>query len=164
MSGLIGNEIESMQTNLGDLRKLAGWTVEQLGEKLGIKKQAVTNIEHYNTKTKKGTKLSQTQYIALRFLFETEAYGPDMKDKKVNNPALAKALRLIFDNVDEYKANEKINRENINALASIAYGSGVEVASAKSTSILPAVVTGVGIAALEGLAIGILNTTKKNKK
>src|SRR5574344_1559933 len=137
MSKSIETEIENMQVNLGDLRKLAGWTVEQLGEKLGITKQAVANIEHYDALTKKGTKLSQTQYIALRFLFETEAYGPDMKERKIQNPALAKALRLIFDDADKYKANEKTNRENINALASIAYGSGVEIAAVKSAFLLP---------------------------
>lgn len=43
-------EIAELQDNLEMLRKLFGWTAEQLGNILGVTKQTILNLEHGNCK------------------------------------------------------------------------------------------------------------------
>ena len=44
MSADINVEMQIMQDNLCDLRKIAGWTAETLAGKLGITKQTISNL------------------------------------------------------------------------------------------------------------------------
>ena len=40
-------QVERLQENLATLRKLAGWTAEELGDKIGVTKQTISNWENY---------------------------------------------------------------------------------------------------------------------
>ena len=51
MPDLFKTEMQIMQDNLSDLRKIAGWTAEVLAKKLGITKQTISNIENQKVKT-----------------------------------------------------------------------------------------------------------------
>lgn len=51
--------IERMQDNLATLRKSLGWSAADLGEKLGVTRQLISNIE-----TKKA-RMTQIQYLAI---------------------------------------------------------------------------------------------------
>ena len=42
--------IEELQLNLQTLRKLAGWTIEELGNKIGVTKQTISNLESKKTR------------------------------------------------------------------------------------------------------------------
>ena len=53
-----------LQENLASIRKIAGWTAEDLGEMLGVSKQNISNLENDNTK------LSQAQYVAIRHFLD----------------------------------------------------------------------------------------------
>lgn len=55
-----------LQENLEMLRKLFGWSSQQLANRLGINKQTVLNLESGVTD------MSQIQYIAIRAIFEAE--------------------------------------------------------------------------------------------
>lgn len=66
MSAKITIEIQIMQDNLCELRKVAGWTAETLARKLGVTKQTISNLENQKVK------LSRVQYIAIRSVFECE--------------------------------------------------------------------------------------------
>ena len=63
MSANINIQIQIMQDNLCDLRKVAGWTAETLAGKLGITKQTISNLENQKVK------LSRIQYIAIRAIY-----------------------------------------------------------------------------------------------
>lgn len=77
-------EIQIMQDNLCELRKIAGWTAETLGGKLGITKQTISNLENQKVK------LSRVQYIAIRSVFECEvAMSRD-------NTTLRKVMGVLF--------------------------------------------------------------------
>ena len=52
--------IDKFQENLGPIRKVAGWTTQQLADELGVARQTVSNLE---TGKSPMTKL---QYLALR--------------------------------------------------------------------------------------------------
>jgi transcriptional regulator with XRE-family HTH domain len=80
----MATQIQIMQDNLCDLRKIAGWTAETLAGKLGITKQTISNLE--NAKVK----LSRVQYIAIRAVFECEAATNS------DNTTLRKVMRVLF--------------------------------------------------------------------
>lgn len=84
MSAKMKVEIQIMQDNLCELRKIAGWTAETLAGKLGITKQTISNLENQKVK------LSRVQYIAIRSVFECEvAMSRD-------NTTLRKVMGVLF--------------------------------------------------------------------
>ena len=66
--------IGKFQENLGIIRKVAGWTTQELADELGVARQTVSNLE---TGKSPMTKL---QYLALRTVFNTEIAGSENRD------------------------------------------------------------------------------------
>lgn len=95
-------EIQKLQRNLSSLRKLAGWTAEDLGKKVGVTKQTVSNLENFRTS------MSKLQYIALRTVLDYEAQ---------RNQNLARALHLVLDDKGATKEEHKANEEKVKAVA-----------------------------------------------
>ena len=62
----VEKEINRLQNNLQAIRKVAGWTTQELGDMVGVTKQTISNIEN------KRTTLTKTQYIALRTVIDYE--------------------------------------------------------------------------------------------
>lgn len=58
--------IERLQDNLLTIRKIVGWTTEDLGKRIGVTKQTISNLEN------KKTKMTLTQYIAIRSVLDYE--------------------------------------------------------------------------------------------
>ena len=109
MSANINIQIQIMQDNLCDLRKIAGWTAETLAGKLGITKQTISNLENQKVK------LSRIQYIAIRSVFECEmASNP-------NNTTLRKVMGVLFQAMPPVYATYKEDvRTAMLSIASIA--------------------------------------------
>lgn len=84
---MVENEIIVLQENLEMLRKLFGWSAEQLGNRLGVTKQTVLNLEHGKPT------MSKIQYIAIRAVFEIEACRREEEEKKF----LFNVLNLVFN-------------------------------------------------------------------
>ena len=95
-------EIEKLQHNLSSLRKLAGWTAEDLGRKVGVTKQTVSNLENCRTS------MSKIQYIAIRTILDYEARS---------NQNLARALHLVLDDRDATIEEHKANEDKVKAVA-----------------------------------------------
>lgn len=78
-------QVRRLQENLQTIRKLAGWSIEDLGEKIGVTKQTISNLERGKTR------LSLTQYIAIRAVldYEAELRGAD--------DILGKAVSILLD-------------------------------------------------------------------
>lgn len=107
-------KIDRMKRNLRTLRKLAGWTAEDLGEKLGVYKQTICNLEGENST------MSLMQYIAIRSVLETEAATHKEKE------ALAKAIPLLLDDVHEVSEHKrKLVEQKVNQVAKTA-SSGID--------------------------------------
>ena len=88
---------ENLQKYLSLIRKAAGWTAEDLGEKIGVTKQTISNIETGKSK------LSKTQYLAIQMVISQKiATTP-------NDKTLADIMQLVV-NMDEDKS---INYEQI---------------------------------------------------
>ena len=95
-------EITKLQHNLSSLRKLAGWTAEDLGNKVGVTKQTVSNLENFRTS------MTKLQYIAIRAILDYEAQ---------RNQNLARALHLVLDDKDATREEHNANEEKVKAVA-----------------------------------------------
>lgn len=109
MSADIDIEMQIMQENLCDLRKIAGWTAETLANKMGVTKQTVSNIE-----TQK-VKISRIQYIAIRAIFECEVV------LSPSNTTLKKVLGFLFKTTpNNYAEHREKIRTALLSISSIA--------------------------------------------
>ncbi|NLE27248.1 MAG: helix-turn-helix transcriptional regulator [Clostridiaceae bacterium] len=87
-------QIKRLQQNLSSIRKIAGWTAEVLGEKIGVTKQTVSNIEN-NKST-----MNFSQYIAIRSVLDAEI--ANNKD----NELLPKVVAILLDSEDEINEDD----------------------------------------------------------
>lgn len=93
------NEIERLQENLLLIRRTVGWTAEEFGERIGVTRQTINNLEA------KRNKLTKTQYIAIRAILDAEmAQSPD------DTEMLRYLLDVLIDNPDKY---DKKDREEL---------------------------------------------------
>jgi len=59
-------DIIKLQNNLLLIRNAGGWTAEEFGDKLGVTKQTISNLEN------KKTEMTKIQYIAIRAVLDYE--------------------------------------------------------------------------------------------
>ena len=140
----VQEDIDLMKKHLSSLRKISGWTCEELGEMIGLSKQTISGLE-----TNPTTKISKAQYIALRTIFEIKA-------KEDKNESLEAVIRLIFEDKDNYKKNESKINESIKMLAGAATAA---VGVASLTPLMPL----LGIPAI-GISAGAFIASKIFKK
>ncbi len=110
-------QLELLQENLQTIRKLAGWSIDDLGERIGVTKQTISNIEN------KRTTMTLTQYIAIRSVLDYEM------QEHPENEVLSKSIALLLDeeenlNKDEYS---KI-KESIETIAAATAGGAEKTA------------------------------------
>jgi len=82
-------QIKRLQQNLSPIRKIAGWTAEVLGDRIGVTKQTISNLEN------KKTPMNFTQYIAIRSVLDYEIAN------NKENEVLPKVVALLLDCEDE---------------------------------------------------------------
>ena len=125
-------QITCLQKNLSAIRKIAGWTSEQLGEKIGVTKLTISNLENGKTQ------MTLTQYIALRSIIDFEI------QTNKGNLVLPQVVEVLLNNYDEYTEEEREKvTENVKTIAATASGG----------------ITGAALAAVSaGLLAGILNS------
>lgn len=92
-------EIARMQEHLLLIRRTVGWTAEEFGERIGVTRQTINNIESGRNR------LTKTQYIAMRSVLDAEmAQSPE--DTKM----LRILLEILVDNPSKYS---KADREKL---------------------------------------------------
>jgi len=90
------DEIARMQEHLLLIRRTVGWTAEDFGERIGVTRQTINNIESGRNK------LSKTQYIAMRSVLDAEiAQYPEETEM------LRTLLEILVDNPEKYKKSER---------------------------------------------------------
>lgn len=87
-------QIKRLQQNLSSIRKIAGWTAEMLGEKIGVTKQTICNIEN-NKST-----MNFSQYIAIRSVLDAEIAN------NCENELLPKVVAILLDSEDEINEDD----------------------------------------------------------
>ena len=163
-------EIAELQDNLEMLRKLFGWTAEQLGYRLGVTKQTILNLEHGKPV------MSKIQYIAIRSVMETEAMGREGEEKE----NLLKVLSLVFN--EDKSVTDEQREKALDAARVVSTATAAGAGAAATMSVLTGSLTALGIGAVAinpalvavvgvgGWVASMLNKTaqaektKKNKK
>ena len=74
-----------LQANLSSIRNIANWTAKELGAKIGVTKQTISNLENSNGQT---NNLNSTQYLAIRSVIDHEITIADNPVLKKNNGLL----------------------------------------------------------------------------
>ena len=77
--------VKRLQDNLFVIRKLAGWTADDLGTMLDVTKQTIYNLERGKPK------MSMVQYLAIRALIDDEI------QRQPENEALKSAVVVLLD-------------------------------------------------------------------
>lgn len=84
---------ERLQKYLTLIRNAAGWTAEDLGNKIGVTKQTISNLENQKTK------MSKTQYLAIQMVISQKiATTP-------NDSTLANIMKLVMNTDEEPPIN-----------------------------------------------------------
>ena len=90
------DEIIRMQNNLLLIRRTVGWTAEEFGERIGVTRQTINNIEAGRNK------LTKTQYIAMRSVLDAEiTQSPD------DTEMLRVLLDVLVDQPEKYSNKER---------------------------------------------------------
>ncbi len=110
-------QILLLQSNLSSIRKIAGWTTEQMGEKIGVTKQTISNLENGKTP------MNFTQYIAIRSVLDCEI------EENKENEVLGQVIEILLDRGAELddESYEKV-KGGIDTVAASAAGGLVGVA------------------------------------
>lgn len=133
--------ISLLQDNLSSVRKIAGWTTEELGEKIGVTKQTISNLEN------KKTVMTRTQYIAIGAVLKYEI--PTNR----NNEVLSYVINILLDYNKCYSVEEREKiRENINMLA-VASTGGVKGEKLQEFGEKLGILTSVTVAGMTSAAI-----------
>lgn len=85
------DEIYRFQSNLLLMRRILGWSAEELGDHIGVTRQTINNLEAGRNK------LNKAQYIALRAIFDAE-----MINSPNDTEILRYLLEILVDNPDMY--------------------------------------------------------------
>jgi len=78
--------VNRLQRNLPAIRKMAGWSAEVLGQKIGMSKQHISKLE-----TGKSS-MTLVQYIAIRTMFDYE-----IQNNPETGPVLAQVIKMLID-------------------------------------------------------------------
>lgn len=140
-------KIKILQQNLSSIRKIAGWTAEQIGDKIGVTKQTISNLE--NNKTP----MNFTQYIAIRAVLDCEV------EEHPENEALAQAIDILLNHADKLDdENYKNVKCSIDTVAAAAVGgiTGAALTGVFTGMVLPvAKVAGLTLLGPVGGTLGI---------
>lgn len=91
------NEIEKLQKYLLLIRRTVGWSAEEFGDRIGVTRQTINNLEAGRNK------LTKTQYIAMRAVLDAEiAAYPDETE------ILRLILDVFVDNPSNYKEEDRV--------------------------------------------------------
>lgn len=141
-------QIKRLQENLSAIRKIAGWTTEELGDKIGVTKQTISNWEN-------GGKMNFTQYIAIRAVLDCEI------EENKENEVLAKTVDILLNKSDEFDDETyEETRKTIEIIANVASGGVTGAAlTAAAAAVANPLIAALGIAAiapfgLAGAAVG----------
>jgi transcriptional regulator with XRE-family HTH domain len=90
-------QIQLLQQNLRSIRQIAGWTAEQFGEKIGVTKQTIGDLEN------KKRPMNLTQYLAIRSILNEE-----IKSSPENANVLQQVIEILVDKGTELEEENYI--------------------------------------------------------
>ena len=137
------DEIARMQKNLLLIRRTVGWTAEEFGQRIGVTRQTINNIESGRSR------LTKTQYIAMRSVLDAEMLQSPQEDTEM----LRLLLDVLVDHPDNYSPEDRQRlAEKANMLApSILAGATTRASVSKELLKDVGALAGLSAGALLGL-------------
>lgn len=142
------DEIARMQKNLLLIRRTVGWTAEEFGQRIGVTRQTINNIESGRSR------LTKTQYIAMRSVLDAEMLQSPQEDTEM----LRLLLDVLVDHPDNYSPEDRQRlAEKANMLApSILAGATTRASVSKELLKDVGALAGLSAGALLGsLGVGV---------
>ena len=90
------NEVERLQEYMLLIRRAVGWSAEEFGERIGVSRQTINNLEG------KRNKLTKAQYIAIRSSLDVE-----IRQHPEDTDMLRLILDVFVDHPEIYDSNER---------------------------------------------------------
>lgn len=143
-------QIKRLQKNLSSIRKIAGWSMEELGDRIGAQKQTISNLENGKTK------MSFTQYIAIRSILDCEIEERIEKDKE---DILGRAVELLFSS-DLDEENESRLSDILATVATNVAGKLDKSVIKNTFKIMLGAHLGAFVGGIPGAAVGVVAATK----
>lgn len=137
-------KINRFQDSLSTLRKVAGWSAEDLANSLDVTRQTIVNLETGQTK------MTKIQYMAIRLAFEEEA-------QETNHETLSKLIPILVDSDDLDEKHRGELKETVDTAAnSVGRRAGAAVAGKAAAAAAASILAGSAFLALGplGLAAG----------
>lgn len=106
MTTVTDEKILRLQQNLPIIRNLAGWTAEDLGDRIGVTRQTITNIEKSESLS-----MTKTQYIAIRAVLDYEI-------ENTKNKVLSDTISVLIDADDLSESQTKQVTESVKNITS----------------------------------------------
>ena len=129
---------EKLQRYLPLIRNAAGWTAEELGNKIGVTKQTISNLENQKTR------MSKTQYLAIQMVISQKIATTQ------DDLTLANVMKLVMG-MDEEQA---INYDAVpHAMAAVANIDDKTFTSETKSKVNDPVL-GVTVGSVVGSAVG----------
>ncbi len=152
-------EIKRMQDNLLLIRRTVGWSAAEFGDKIGVTRQTINNIENGRNK------LNKTQYIAMRSVLDAE-----IESCPNDTEMLKTLLEVLIDNPDNYSKEmrkELADKANL-MVPGILVGSVTRKKVSEEWMLVAATVAGAALLPLPVAALGAVSVSawlrKINKK
>lgn len=151
-------QIKRLQVNLLSIRKIAGWTAQDLGDRIGVTKQTISNLETGKAR------LTQTQYIAIRAVLDYEI------QTNKENTVLPQVIDILLNNENEEGFDEEKESQITSAVETVAATAAGGIAGAQLAAVAGAVLlplaepVGIVGGAILGASLGWLNPFMKKRK
>lgn len=142
------DEIKRLQKVLLLVRRSVGWTAEEFGQRIGVTRQTINNLESGRNN------LTKTQYIAMRSVLDAEiAKFPDETEM------LRFILDAFVDRPENYAKEDReqiLSKANLLAPAILAGASSRKDVSKEWMAVTASigVITGAMVAGLIGIGLG----------
>jgi len=150
-------KIRKLQKNLPLLRKIAGWSMADLGERTGVTKQTISNWENNLDKHK----MTPIQYEGIMRIFEKEVE----KRKKESNDKDIDLLEQIFEIIFEENLTDEQEKKFRDAFSTITIPDANKTASGMSHVLKATIGAAVGASVLgvKGAVTGALIANESGK-
>lgn len=134
MSKFDSKKIDRLQKNLATLRKIAGWSAEDLADMIGVTRQTIVNLEN-----NRNYRMTKMQYIAIRAVMEAEV-------EDSNNSTLGQVINILIDMDDVPEEKKETVQKTVNvATSSLGRRAGSVAASIAAIAALGSVLAPISI-------------------
>ena len=117
--------VHRLEVCLSDIRKIAGWKGVELGNMLGLSRQAISTLEKQNSR------LTFAQYVAVRHLLDA------WMDRHPENKTLPRIVTLLLDDLRIFgKPYEDLLKVTSTIAATAAGGASTEVTDVIAKTLL----------------------------